>query len=235
MQEYNFNPPFYFTEFTIVKNDNGQFKFEKLFDNNQGSLKKRLEEQGSTIRGYGWGIPDHINFNILMDSIEYKDSVRRIKIFENGRILIQSAVNESFLCWANNNKSGTQKGDRIEINAISLIEFTYSSIQFLNNAILFNSNMENLKIKVQFGFKGLDHNFTLASGHPNSPFSDYGNLKVEDALITQNLFAEYNPDSIKEELTLNIIKVVYRFFGFGEDVIPFVKDNKINVEDIIKR
>ncbi|MGC9610852.1 MAG: hypothetical protein ABSE68_01370 [Minisyncoccia bacterium] len=231
-----FPQPFYYIIFSIGKEDETESQFQSLFSNEKGSLKYFLEHEAHGFRWGGWDLPKNTQYTTQLESLEYKDSVRRIKILENGHIIIQASVSEEFLCWANSNTQSTKKGNRIQINTTALIEFTYNSVALLKRAL---KDMEDPKYVIcTFGFIGMDDNYVL------------GNAKLPNQFA---ISFEMNPIGINTESSIKINQVdlskeddvakisyailvrVFRMFGFTEDIISYVKKDKKEIDvELIK-
>lgn len=241
IKEYNtiFPQPFYYIGFSISNEDGSESQFQSLFLNENGSLKYFLEHEAYGFRRMGWGLPENKRYTIQLDGLEYKDTVRRIKILENGHIIIQAAISEDFLCWANSNSQSIIKEDRIQINTTALIEFTYNSVVLLKRSL---EDIKNSKqVVCNFGFIGMDTKYVL--GDIKLPISDAFNFSNNMNSVSTKTESSININPLDisgvegvAKTSYSILVKVFRMFGFSEDIISYVHvdGHKIDI-DLIKK
>lgn len=230
-----FPQPFYYISFSILDENGEECAFQSLFSNEQGSLKYYLEREMQGFRYGGWGLPRNAQYTIQMNGIEHTNDAVRVKILESGHIIIQGAVSESFLCWANSSRQSTLKGDRIEINTTALIEFTYNCVALLKRAI---QDCEASKdVVCDFGFIGMSNDYVLGDGKlpSQSPFPHSWSMNPIGADTETNLKINVFDLNVQDGLAkfvYSILSKVYRMFGFSEDVISYVHADgkKIDIE-----
>ena len=230
-----FPQPFYYIGFSILDENGDGSPFQSLFSNEQGSIKYYVEREMQGYRYGGWGLPRNVQYTIQLNGIEYKDDARRVQILENGHIIIQVSVSESFLCWANSSRQSTLKGDRTQINTTALIEFTYNSVALLKRALQ-DCEMPK-KVVCDFGFVGVDNNYVLGDEKlpDQSHFVHSWNMNPIGTDVETN--TEINVSDLVDEdgiakFTYFILARVYRMFGFSENVISYVHTDgkKIDIE-----
>lgn len=235
-----FPQPFFYISFSITNEGGLESQFQSLFSNEKESFKYFLEHEAYGFRRGGWGLPKDIQYIIQLDGLEYKDAVRRIKILENGHIIIQAMVSEDFLCWANSSLQSTVKGNRVQINTTALVEFTYNSVALLKRGL---EDTENSKqITCNFGFVGMSDNYVL--GNSKLPNQDgFSSISREmnsvgtntESDITINLPNIFDEEDVAK-VSYSILAKVFRMFSFPEDVISYVHsdEKKIDIELIRK-
>jgi hypothetical protein len=232
-QDTNFPQPFYYIIFSINNVDDKECVFKSLFLNNQGSLKYYMEREMTGFRCAGWGFPNNVQYAIQLDGIEYKDDSRRVKLFENGHILIQGAVSESFLCWANASRQSTIKGNRTQINTTALIEFTFNSVDLLKRSL---EDCEHiLNVECEFGFVGMTNDYVLGDEKlpGNEPFNISWTMNPIGKDVETSLSIN-NADIVSEEgvakVTYSILARIYRMFGYSESEISFVNSGEKKID-----
>ncbi len=230
-----FSKPFYYIGFSVLNENGEECPFQSLFSNEQGSLKYYVEREMQGFRYGGWGLPRNTQYTIQLNGIEYKDDVRRVQILENGHIIIQVSVSESFFCWANSSRQSTLKGDRTQINTTALVEFTYNCVALLNRALQDCETPK--KVICEFGFVGMDSNYVLG----DEKLPDQSHFAHSWSMNPINTDTETNTkinvsDILDEDSVAKfvyfILARVYRMFGFSENVISYVHADgkKIDIE-----
>lgn len=235
-----FPQPFYYIGFSIIGEDGSESEFRTLFLNEKGSIKHFLEHEMQGFRFGGWTLPRNVQYMIRLNGLEYQDDTKRVKILENGHIIVQGTVSESFLCWANSSIQSTLKGDRVKINTTALIEFTYNSVALLRRSLEDIKNPE--KIICKFGFIGMDNNYVLDNeklmGVKDQVIISYEmnpiGLDTESNLPIDPL--DISNDDGVAKTTYLILAKVFRMFSFTEDKISYVQadEKKIDI-NLIKR
>lgn len=234
MKKTAFPQPFYYIGFSILNSNSNECAFQTLFSNEQESFKFFLEHGRKGFRYAGWDLPYHTDYSIQLDGLEYKNDKERVQILENGHIIIQATVSESFLCWASSSFQDSAKGNRIQINPTALIEFTYNCVDLLKRAI--KDCVEPQKIICDFGFIGMNSNYVL------------GDAKLMGNRLSFITNREYHPitgisktkmeiDGLKvasddgvAKVTYSIISKVYRMFGYPEDIISYVNNGEKKID-----
>lgn len=234
-----FPQPFYYLSFSITDDNGAESEFQSLFSNEKGSLKYFLEHEAHGFRLMGWGLPKNVQYTIQLNELEYKDIARRVKILENGHIIIQAAVSEDLLCWASSSIQNTVKGDRIQINTTALIEFTYNSVALLKRAL--EDTEKPRQVISNFGFVGMDANYVL--GDVKLPGQNGFNFSRNMNIIGTNTESKISIDPIDmsndegvAKASYSILAKVFRMFSFSEDVISYVHTDgkKIDI-NLIKK
>ncbi len=235
-----FPQPFYYIGFSVTGENEIESQFQTLFSDEKKSFKYFLEHEMHGFRYAGWGLPKDRPYTIQLDGLEYKDAAKRTKIRENGQIIIQAAVSEEFLCWANSSKQSAVKGDRIQINTTALIEFTYNSVILLKRAL---EDIENPKqVTCEFGFVGMDKSYVLGNEKLQGE-SNVSSISFEMNPIGNDTESsiQVNPTDISNEegaakTTYLILEKVYRMFSFAENVISYVHQNGKMIDiELIKK
>lgn len=238
-RETIFPQPFYYLGFSITDENGTESKFQSLFSNERGSLKYFLEHEAHGFRLMGWGLPKNVQYTIQLNELEYKDIARRVKILENGHIIIQAAVSEDLLCWASSSMQSTIKGDRTQINTTALIEFTYNSVALLKRAL--EDTEKPKQVISNLGFIGMNANYVL--GDIKLPGQNGFNFSRNMNPIGINTESKINIDPIDvsndagvAKASYSILAMIFRMFGFSEDVISYVHTDgkKIDI-DLIKK
>lgn len=233
--ETSFPQPFYYISFSILNENGEECSFKSLFSNEPGSLKYYLEREIQGFRYGGWGLPRNAQYSIQMTGIEHVNDAVRVKILENGHIIIQGAVSESFLCWANSSRQSTLKGDRTEMNTTALVEFTYNCVAVLKRVI---QDCEAPKdVVCDFGFIGMGNGYVLGNGKlpSQSSFPHSFSMNPIGADTETNLKISVSDLDVQDGLakfTYSILSKIYRMFGFSDDVISYVHaaGKKIDIE-----
>ena len=230
-----FKQPFFFISFSLFNSENAEVQFQTLFSNESGSLKHYLENEMIGLRHLGWNLPKYIQYSVLLDSLEYKDESRRVKVIENGHIIIQGAVSESFLCWASSATISGTKGDRIQINTTALVEFTYNCVALLKRAA--EDSLNPVTIDCKFGFIGLDSSYVLSSTKLSGNSLRYIDKKLEaiktetEESISINILKLSDNES-ESRITYEILAKIMRMFGYTEESISYTHETekKIDIE-----
>lgn len=232
-QDTIFPQPFYYIGFSIVNENESESQFQSLFSNEKNSFKHFLEK-GVLGRFGGWNIPKDVQYLIQIDGLEHIDTVRRVKVFENGHIIVQGAVSEDFLCWANSNSKSDLKGERIQINTTALIEFTYNCVVLLKRALEDADNSK--KIICEFGFLGMGDNFVLGDVKlPSQSHLNHSWVLNPIGSITEskmNIEIDDLSNDGVAKVSYSILTIVFRMFGFSEDIISYAHSDgkKIDIE-----
>jgi hypothetical protein len=220
-----FAQPFYYVSFSITDENSVESRFQSLFSNKSGSLKHFLENEAYGFRRGGWGLPKYAQYIIQLNGLEYNNKVSRVKILENGHIIIQAAVSEDFLCWANSNSYSSVKGSRIQINTTALIEFTYNCVVLLKRSLEDTENSRH--IVCNFGFIGMTADYVL--GDVKMPDIHGYNLSREMKAIGEESEKSINIKSTDvsnadgvAKIAYIILERVFRMFGYSEDLISYV-------------
>jgi len=224
-----FPEPFYYLIFQI--NSRGNTKLKTLFTD-----LKSFFENFPVLRWAGWDLKIGTGgrYKIDLEGIEFTDSSKRIKVLENGGLIIQGSLNGNFLCWG----GGQQWGDGEDvkgIHSLALIEFTYSSFIALQRIL---EDVENsTSITAEIGFSGINNEFSLRYNRIGS-----GNIALEEKFSSNDKDFKENfscEDLSKEKLSATVYAVtkkIYRMFSLEEREIPYVKENSgeklIDIQEI---
>lgn len=229
IQETKFPKPFYYLIFKV--NSESNEKIKSLFTD----IKPFLENF-PTLRWGGWDLKIGVGgrYKIDVDGIEYVDSTKRVKVFENGSLIIQGALSNDFLCWSSGCLLGGEKDQESikDIHSLALIEFTYSSFCVLQKII---TDIEKLtSISTEIGFVGIDRTFSLRYNQVGQSIPLRKNFSSSNNSFTETyVIRDLSPETLLTTVYCAIVKI-YRMFDLSEGDIPYAnRDSKIiDVEQI---
>lgn len=228
-QKTKFPEPFYYLVFKI--NASEDVKLRSLF-----TELKSFFENFPVLRWAGWDfkLGTGANYSIDLEGIEHIDASKRIRVFENGGLLVQGALNSNFLCWGGG-QEWDEAGKSKKIHSLALIEFTYSSFVALQRIL---QDVENPhSIQAEIGFVGINNEFSLRYNKIGS-----GIISFEETFINKgsNFTSTFSVDDLSNEnlpvTVYSVIEKIYRMFGLDGTKIPYTKEvlrrNMIDIQQI---
>lgn len=228
-QKTKFPEPFYYLIFQINSNDSA--KLRTLFTD-----LKSFFENFPVLRWAGWDLKAGMGagYNIDLEGIEHTDSSKRIRVMENGGLIIQGALNSNFLCWGGG-QALDEAGKSKKIHSLALIEFTYSSFIALQRILQDVNNP--ISVSAEIGFSGIDEQFSLRY-NKIGPYTISLGQKFINKGSSHSL--DFSVDDLSEgklpTTVCGVIEKIYRMFGLDGTKIPYTKEisgeNTIDIQQI---
>lgn len=218
-------------------------ELKSLFTNEEGSIKKRLENpqlNAGKIRYMGWDLETLDQGKIIEGQfIRVKNGDRKtIDLYKDGTLILSALADENFLAHASK--------DGLKINSIAMIELVYNFISFYREVI------EDLTIKpdailVEFRLVNMWFNNEksyLTAGPIDARFpSDKHEAPANNCSLESpiNFKVEDFENGKIGEIAYKVVKEIYLHFGISLDNgnIPYTKTENsvvsIDIEKIKKR
>lgn len=190
-----------------------------LFSSDPQSLKSKLEHPPK-IRERGFGLRTLDRARIIKGTFcrVTNGDRKAIDLYKDGTLVAALKADEDFLCWAMK---------ALTINPVALVESIYEFVQ-LYELIIQDMDKKPKKIYLKIDFRNFHQNNTkniLAAGGLN----DIGFVFMDDIRYAPDNnwfdYFEINEEDFEVHfVALGIIEMIYLYFGFELEAIPYTKE-----------
>lgn len=214
--------------------------FKNFFSGEENTVKKILEEPGTTRRA-GWDLRTLDQARLIEG--EYFEVVngerKKIHLYEDGTLILNASASYDFLGWGSSSDE-FMKSPRL--NPVALIEISYNFVDFYKKLIdYFIEKPSRIKIDINIKDAFIDENIKLHLNPYSVKSNSWGfDREKQDAPLNDMVrFIEVDTEDIekKEEFVVyDIVKKIYTWFGLTEEKIPYTSERDgckfINIEEI---
>jgi hypothetical protein len=200
----------------------GRTAYKQFFE--PGDLKKIIEDPGQ-IRHAGWDLTTRARARIVNgEYLEVASAERkRIRVYEDGSVLVRISGDEDFLSWGQNTNHFDQAP---RLNTLSLIEFTLNFCKLCSRLVDVMDPQPrevNLKVEIKNAFFGKAKLFLIPQ-----PVSSWAFTMTDDRYYAKEASMTRKVVVAMDELRTSpnaaaykLLRQIFYWFGVERDDIPY--------------
>ena len=200
----------------------GRTAYKQFFE--PGDLKKIIEDPGQ-IRYAGWDLTTRDRARIVKgEYLEVASAERkRIRVYEDGTVLVRVSGDEDFLSWGQNTKNF---GQAPRLNTLSLIEFTLNFCKLCSRLVVLMEPQPrevNLKVEIKNAFFGGAKLFLIPYPVSSWTFTmtDDRHYAPEASMTRKVVFETEKLRTSPSTAAYMLLRQIFYWFGVEKDDIPY--------------